>query len=247
MGGSVWRRIAVDVTPLRHPAFRRLWIGQSVSFVGFQLSSVAVAGQIYDITSSSFWVGMLGPASLIPLVIFGLWGGAVADAVDRRRLLLWGSVIAWTATVALLLHAVLRLDDVVLMLAAMAVHATGFAITGPVRGAIIPRLVPVAEVPAANPLNVLSSRVGSVVGPLIAGVVLNSSGYTAAYLIDALLFATGFYAAVRLPSLPPLGATRRPGARAVAEGLRFLAGHPVVLMPLAVDISAIALRPPRAP
>lgn len=246
MGESVWRRIAIDLTPLRHPAFRRLWLGQSVSFIGFQLSSVAVAAQIYDVTSSSFWVGMLGPASLIPLVIFGLWGGAVADAVDRRRLLLWGSVIAWAATVALLLHAVFRLDDVVLMLAAMAVHATGFAITGPVRGAIIPRLVPVAEVPAANTLNFLASSVGAVVGPLIAGVVLYSGGYTAAYLSDALLFATGFYAAVRLPALPPLGAVRRPGARAVVDGLRFIAGHPVVLMSFVVDIIAMAFALPRA-
>lgn len=105
--GDLVRRLAMDTRPLGIPAYRRLWAGQGVSFIGFQLTSVAVSAQIYDITGSSFWVGMLGPANLIPLVVFGLWGGAVADAVDRRRLLLVGAVIAWTATLALLVQAAL--------------------------------------------------------------------------------------------------------------------------------------------
>ncbi|MCG5217082.1 MFS transporter [Streptosporangium sp. KLBMP 9127] len=244
--GGLWGRIAIDTTPLRIVAYRRLWTGQGVSFIGFQLTAVAVSAQIYDITGSSFWVGMLGPASLIPLVIFGLWGGAVADAVDRRRLLLAGSVIAWAGTAALLLQAVLGIDNVGLMLATVAVHSTGFAITGPVRGAIIPRLVPVDQVPAANTLNFLVSSVGAVIGPLIGGVLLAQGGYATAYLVDALLFGAAFYAAVRLPPLPPLGDVVRPGLRAVGEGLRFIAGHPVVLMSFVVDIIAMAFALPRA-
>ncbi|GAA5073760.1 MFS family permease [Thermocatellispora tengchongensis] len=289
MPQGLWSRVAVDPRPLRTAAFRRLWWGQGVSFIGFQLSSTAVAAQIFAITSSSFWVGMLGPVTLVPLVIFGLWGGAVADAVDRRRLLLAGSVIAWAASIALLAQSALRVDNVWLMLATMAVHSTGFAITSPVRGAIIPRLVPVEEVPAANTLNFLVSSMGAVIGPLVAGVVLAHGGYTGAYLIDVVLFGAGFYAALRLPPLPPLGqaapAVRdakdatgakdatdaqdatgakdatdttgatgatgvpdapRPGLRAVVEGLRFIAGHPVVLMSFVVDIIAMAFALPRA-
>src|SRR5690348_15595646 len=87
------KRAAVDTRPLRVAPYRRLLFGQGVSFIGFQLTSVAVSAQVYAITGSSLWVGLLGPANLIPLVVFGLWGGAIADAVDRRRLLLTGSLV----------------------------------------------------------------------------------------------------------------------------------------------------------
>ncbi|WP_307845203.1 MFS transporter [Planomonospora sp. ID67723] len=240
------RRHMVDTRPLAIPAYRRLWAGQGVSFVGFQITSVAVSAQIYAITGSSFWVGMLGPANLVPLVVFGLWGGAVADAVDRRRLLITGALIAWAATLALLLQAVLGMDDVGLLLATVAVHATGFAITGPTRGAIIPRLVPVEEVPAANTLNFLVTSVGMAVGPLVAGFVLARGTFATAYLIDALLFGAGFYAAVRLPRLAPLGEVTRPGLRSVVDGLRYISGHPVVMMSFVVDIIAMAFALPRA-
>ncbi|MBB4913839.1 MFS transporter [Streptosporangium saharense] len=240
------RRLAVDTRPLRVPAYRRLWMGQGVSFIGFQLTSVAVSAQIYGITDSSLWVGMLGPANLVPLIVFGLWGGAVADAVDRRRLLLIGSLIAWSATLALLAQAVLQVSNVGLLLATVAVHATGFAITGPTRGAIIPRLVPTDLVPAANTLNFLVSSLGTVIGPLIAGVVLAQGGVATAYLIDALLFGAGFYAAVRLPRLEPVGVVTQPGLRSVIDGLRYISGHPVVMMSFVVDIIAMAFAMPRA-
>src|SRR5690606_16653492 len=154
---------------------------------------------------------------LIPLVIFGLWGGAIADAVDRRRLLLIGSVVAWLATFALLLHAWSGLRSGLLILAAVAVQSIGFAISSATRGAIIPRLVPAERVAAANTLNFLVSSIGSVLGPLVAGLVLAKGGYATAYLIDAVLFSAGFYAAVRLPRLEPLGEISRPGLRSVFD------------------------------
>jgi MFS family permease len=87
--GARWlRRIAVDLSPLRIPEFRRLWIGNGVSFIGYQVTAVAIPIQMYQITRSSFWVGLIGIAALVPLLVFALWGGVVADAMDRRRLLL---------------------------------------------------------------------------------------------------------------------------------------------------------------
>lgn len=243
---SALSRVAVDTRPLRIPAYRRLLTGQGVSFIGFQLTSVAVSAQVYDITRSSLWVGLLGPANLIPLVVFGLWGGAVADAVDRRRLLITGSFVAWAATLALLLHAWARVDSVLFIIVVIAVQATGFAVTSPTRGAIIPRLVPTERVAAANTLNFLVSSAGSVAGPLLAGLVLARSGYATAYLIDAVLFTAGLYAALRLPRLPPIGDIVRPGLRSVVDGLRYIGGHPVVLMSFVVDIIAMAFALPRA-
>src|ERR687897_571843 len=92
------RRAAIDVEPLRHPAFRRLWLGNSLGFIGFQLTAVAVPVQVFELTGSSFWVGMLGLVGLVPLVLFGLWGGAGGDALDRRRLLLGSSPLLWAGT-----------------------------------------------------------------------------------------------------------------------------------------------------
>lgn len=240
------RRIAIDITPLKIVAYRRLWLGQGVSFIGFQLTSVAVSKQVFDITQSSLWVGLLGPANLIPLIIFGLWGGAVADVMDRRRLLLIGSVIAWISTLTVLLNAWAGAGDVYVILVAIAVQAMGFAVASATRGAIIPRLVPAAQVPAANTLNFLVSGFGSVVGPLLAGVILARGGYATAYLIDAVLFGAGFYAAVRLPSLAPLSEVARAGMGSVLEGLRYVAGNPVVLMSFVVDIIAMGVALPRA-
>jgi MFS family permease len=243
---SLLRRVAVDTTPLRAPAYRRLWLGQGVSFVGFQLTSVAVSAQVYDITRSSLWVGLLGPANLVPLVVFGLWGGAVADVMDRRRLLLIGSVVAWVATLTLLVHAWSGLGNVYMLLAAVAVQSMGFAVTSATRGAIIPRLVPAGHVPAANTLNFLVGGLGTVVGPLLAGVVLAGGGYGRAYLIDAVLFGAGFYAALRLPRLRPVGEVSRAGLGSVLEGLRYVAANSVVLMSFVVDIIAMGFALPRA-
>lgn len=243
---SALRRVAVDVSPLRQPDFRRLFVGQGVAFVGFQLTAVAVAVQMYDVTGSSLWVGLLGVAAFVPLVLLGLYGGAVSDAVDRRRLYIASSCLVWLVTGALLGQAVLGMEDRWVLLGLVALQSAGFAVSSPVRGAILPRLLQRDQVPAANTLTFTMSSVGAVLGPLVAGLVLARSTFAAAYAIDAVLFTVGFYAALRLPPLPPLGATSRPGLRSVGEGLRFIASERIVLMSFAVDIVAMVLAMPRA-
>jgi MFS family permease len=245
--GRLARRAAIDTPPLRYPAYRRLWIGQAVSFTGFQLTSVAISVQVYDLTHSSLWVGLLGPANLVPLIVFGLWGGAVADAVDRRRLLIAASLVTWAATLGLLAQAVLRAGSVNLIIGLVVVQSVGFAISSPTRSAVIPRLLTRALVPAANTLNFTASQVATFVGPVLAGVVIGNGGYAVAYGIDAVLFTVGLYAAIRLPSLPPVGGeVRRAGVRSVVEGLRFLLTRPVLMMSFVVDIIAMGVGMPRA-
>lgn len=243
--GEIVRRFLVDTRPLRVPAYRRLWLGQVVSSVGVSVTVVAVSQHVWELTHSSFWVGMLGLANLLPLLLFGLWGGAFADAVDRRGLLLTGSLVAWASVLAILLIALFDVASVPLLLGAVAVGATGFAISSPTRGAIIPRLLPAELVPAANALNSLG-MMGVVVGPMIGGVALALSGYAAAYAVDFVLFGASVYAALRLPALPPRGRVARPGARAVLAGLRFIATTPILLMSFVVDIIAMVFALPRA-
>jgi MFS family permease len=243
---ALLHRVAVDVRPLRHGDFRRLFIGQGVSFVGFQLTSVAVPVQMFGVTGSSFWVGMIGLAALLPLVVFGLYGGAISDAVDRRLLYIVSSCVVWAATIGLLIQALLHVDNRWLLLGLVALQTMGFAVSAPVRGAIVPRLLPVELVPAGNTLNFTVSTAGAVVGPLIAGVILARGSYAWAYGADAALFAVGFYAALRLPPIPPLGEKVKPGLRAVLDGLAFIATRPVLLMSFVVDIAAMVLAMPRA-
>ena len=241
------RRIAVDTRPLRERDFRRLWIGNGVAFVGFQLTAVAVAVQVFDITRSSFYVGLLGIAGLVPLIGFGLWGGAVADAVDRRSLLIVSSCGMWAVTGALLVQALLDVGSVWLILALVALQSAGFAVASPTRGAILPRIVPRELLPAANTLTFTMSTLGMVVGPLIAGVVIGRGhNYAVAYAIDAALFTVSLYASLRLPHLAPLGEVVRPGLRSVFEGLRFIATQPVLLMSFVVDIIAMVFAMPKA-
>ena len=240
------RRAAIDVEPLRHAAFRRLWLGNSLGFIGFQLTAVAVPVQVFELTGSSFWVGMLGLVGLVPLVAFGLWGGAVADAVDRRLLLLGSSLLLWACTGGLLAASLLGLASLPLLLGLVAVQAAGFAVASSTRGAIVPRVLPEPLVPAANTLLFTAGNVALVLGPLLAGLILARWSFATAYAADLAVFTVALYAALRLPPLPPIGHTTAPGLRSVVDGLAFIATRPVLLLSFAVDIVAMVLAMPRA-
>jgi MFS family permease len=245
-------RLALDLRPMKHRDFRRLWIGQGVSFVGFQVTAVAVPIQIYELTKSSLWVGLLGVANFVPLVVFGLWGGAIADAVDRRALLLISSLVAWAATWMLLAQALLHLHSAPLLLGITAVQSAGFAVSSPTRSAIIPRLVPMYLVPAANTMVYVVSNAGTIAGPLLAALVVHDVGYAGAYGMDAALFTVGLYAAIRLPALPPAdaavagGPRRSVGLRSVAEGISFISSRPILWMSFVLDLIAMGFAMPRA-
>jgi MFS family permease len=242
------RRHAIDTRPLRHPAYRRLFIGDSVSTFGFQFTAVAVPVQMYALTHSSLWVGYLGLAGLIPLIVFGLWGGAVSDAVDRRKLLLASSLLTWSSTLGLLVQTLLGVRRPELLLGLVGVQAAAFAISSPTRRAIIPRLLDKESLPAANTLGTTAFSAAAVAGPLCAGLLLVRWGVAAAYATDALAFTVVLWATLRLPSVPPQGEAERrlAGWREVRAGLSYLATSPVLVLSFAIDIAAMVLALPRA-
>jgi MFS family permease len=243
------RRHAIDVRPLRFSAYRRLFVGNAVSFVGFQFTAVAVPVQMYDLTGSSFWVGLIGLAGLVPLLIFALWGGAVADVRDRRSVLLASSSLMWVSTFGLLMQALLDLRSPAVLLGLVMAQSAAFAISAPTRQAMLPRLVPEELVASANTLGFTVSNVGQVLGPLGAGVVLLHGSFAWAYGVDAALFTVAMWAALRLPAMPP--ATRgadAPRSRLgdLVESMRYLRTQPVLLLTFAIDIAAMVLAMPRA-
>jgi MFS family permease len=239
--------IAIDTRPLRHAAYRRIFVGNATSFFGTQFTAVAVPVQMFALTRSSLWVGYLGIAGLLPLLVFAVWGGALADAFDRRRLLLGSSLLMWAVTLGLLAQALVRVNSPVLLLVLVASQSVGVAVSSPTRNAILPRLLPVAEVPQANTLNFTAGTAASVVGPLAAGVLIRYN-VAWAYGVDAVTFTAALWAALRLPALPPEanGTARRGGLADVLFGLRFLAGNPLLVLSFAVDIAAMVLAMPRA-
>jgi MFS family permease len=241
------RRHAVDTRPIRISDYRRLLVGQGTAFIGSMLTQVAVPVEVYAISHSSLLVGLVGFAGLLPIVVFGLYGGAIADAVDRGRLYLWSSVGTWLVTIALLVQSLIGLDSVPVILGLVAVQAGAFAVASSARGAIIPRIVPSDLVASANTLNFTVGNVGQVVGPLLAGVLLSlQHGFAYAYGLDAVLFTAALYSAIRLPPIPPDGSLGRPGFRSVIDGLVFIGSRPVLLMSFLVDIVAMVLAMPRA-
>jgi MFS family permease len=240
------RDLLADTRPLRDPHFARLWRANIVTVVGAQLTVVAVPAQIYAITGSSAYVGLTGVFGVVPLVVFGLWGGALADAMDRRTLLIVSTLGLIGTSAAFWLQAALALDDVWLLLGLFAVQQAFFAINQPTRTAVIPRLLPDEQLPAANSLNMTVMQAGGIAGPLVGGALIPVLGFSWLYLVDTItLFAT-LSAVWRLPRLPVLGKVVPPGLSSVLAGLRYLKGHPVLLMSFVVDLIAMVFGMPRA-
>ncbi|MEV0672485.1 MFS transporter [Mycobacterium sp. NPDC050441] len=243
------RRFFADTTPLRTPDFRRLWVAGIPTVIGANLTIFAVPVQLYVLTENSAYVGLSGLFALVPLVVFGLWGGAWADAMDRRLLLIIASIGLAGASVLLWLQAALALNNVWVVLCLLSVQQAFFAINSPTRSAAIPRMLPGEQLPAANALNMTNFQFGAIVGPLLAGVMLHWVDLSTLYLIDAICCLVPIWATFRLAPMPPVSTEEggsRWGLTAVLDGFRYLAGNRVVLMSFVVDLVAMIFGMPRA-
>jgi MFS family permease len=245
---SRFRRFALDISPVReNVAFRWLFIGQTVSVAGTQVTQVAIPLQVYALTKSSLDVGLVGLAALIPLLVFGLWGGAVADAVDRRKLVIITSAGSGAISAILAVQALAGAKQAWLLYACVAIQSAFFALDSPARRAMLPQLVPAEQIAAANNLSFAVFNFGVIAGPLLAGLLVGTFGFGAAYGFDVASFAVAFLAVVfRLPSLPPAAGAAKAGLASVLEGLAFLKGRHVILMTFALDIVAMVFGMPRA-
>ncbi|HEX2130542.1 MAG TPA: MFS transporter [Actinophytocola sp.] len=240
-------RIAIDTRPLRIPAFRRLWVSTAITAVGSQLTTVAVPKQVFDITGSSGYVGLTGAFGLVPLLVFGLWGGAIADAVDRRTVMLVSNTAIAVTSVLFWVQAALGIRDVWLVLVLLAVQQAFVAVNMPTRTAAVARLVPLEHLPSATALTATVSSFGMVFGPLAAGALLPVAGLAVLYLVDAVVLAGATLMIIGLPRLAPLdGVRRRAGIRDIVDGFRYLAAKHVLLASFLLDIIAMVAGMPRA-
>jgi len=235
------KRLFADIGPLREsPDFRRLWAGTTLSAVGGALTTFAVPLQVYDITRSPLAVGAIGVAQLIPTITIGLLGGALADAVDRRKLVLAAGTGSAAVSAGLAAQAFAGLHSVWLLYVLVALSASFSAISSPVRRTFIPSLLPAGQVAAGLALNRLSFYIMLTAGPALAGLITAapSLGLPACYLVDAASFAGSLYGVARLPALPRRAAAARRGPRAVAAGVRYIGRSRVLAGAFLADLCA---------
>jgi MFS family permease len=239
------RRLVVDLTPLRVSRdYRRLWIGQTLSLTLGEVTYVALPFQVYQLTGSTFAVGAIAIVELVPLLSLTLIGGAAADALDRRRLLVWTEAGTAVSIVGLVVNAALPHPTVVLCFV-FAFFAAAFSSFGAgAARSLIPRLVPAEHIPAALALNTLYGNVGAVIGPAFGGVLIATIGLTGAYTVGAAGFLASLTAFWLLPSIVPIGGGERVGIASVIAGFRYLGRQRVVLGCFLIDTIAMVFGMP---
>jgi MFS family permease len=242
-----WLRLAtVDLTPLRHRDFRLLFWGQMVSFLGSQVSLVAIPFQVYQLTKSPLAVGALGVVELVPLLGLSLVGGAIADARDRRTLVL-GTEVAFTILSSLLLLNALQPEPSLLAIYVLAAgHAGLMAIQRPSLDALLPRLVERHELTAAGALSMLRGSLGMLLGPAIGGVLISAVGLPLTFGVDVVSFGASLLALWLMRAVPPPPDAERPSLRGVLDGLNYARSRPELMGTYIVDIVAMFFGMPSA-
>lgn len=242
------RRRFADLRPLRTRAFARLWIGSTVAGIGAQLTIVAVGLQIYDLSRSTLAVSLVGGIALVPMIVAGLWGGMLADAFDRRLVLIVSSLVGWATTLALIALSILAsigqtpaLWEFYLLTTLNSVAST---ISSTTRSAVYPRILEPELIAPANALNGIGFGLQLTVGPALAGVLVAAIGFGWTYGVDAVLFAAGFLGILSLPPLAPLHDALRPGWESLKEGVAFLRRAPAIGSGFVIDVIAMGLGRP---
>ena len=239
MSGRV-RRLLLDTTPLRRDRdYRWLWSGQVVNGIGNQITRIALPYQVYVLTGSTLTIAALALFQLVPILLFALGAGSLADAVDRRRLLMATQAGLATCSVALVLLAMTGGPPVAALFAVAFVVAGLGAVDQPTRSSAIPRLVPPERLPAAIALNQLNFQMASIVGPALGGVLIATVGLAGAYAVDLVSFLASLAALLAIHPLPPLGVVTRPGLAAIREGLRFARERRAILGSFVIDLNAM--------
>lgn len=240
-------RLLADLAPIRESRdFRRLWIGQTLSAVGGQMTTFAVALQVFLLTGSSAAVGGVGLAFAIPAIGVGLFAGALIDAVDRRRLVLLTSSLQAAVSAAFAAQAFAGSDQVWLLYLLTAAQGAVGAVNAPARRTFLPRLLRREQVPAGAALTMATMHLSAIAGPSLAGVLAAAGGLKVCYLVDAISFGGALYGVFRLPPMRPEGRSGERRARATVEGFRFIVANRVVAGALLADVSATLLAMPVA-
>ena len=229
---------ALAFQTLRHRDFRLLWIADCISILGTQVQRTAIIWQVFELTGSSFQLGLLGLFQFVPMLAFGLFGGAIADRADRRKIMI-GSHLALMATSATLAMATATGHVSMPLIYTMIFIASSLnAFAGPARQSLIPMLVPREELAGAAATANLAMQTAAIVGPAVAGFLIGWHGLTLCYVYDTLSFVAVITAAKLIRARPVATPTTQRGLAAIREGFRFLGATPILLAIMTLDFVA---------
>ena len=237
----------MDLSPLRTlREFRLLWAGQGVSFFGSQLTYIAIPVQVYELTSSTFAVGMVGVCELVPLLLSAFVGGAVADAWDRRRVIRYAEIGMICVSALLLLNATLDRPRVWPLFVLSACAAAIDGMHRPSLEALYAGLVPRDQQPAAAALRLAVGNFGALGGPALGGVLISTAGFATAYAVDVATFIVSLTALSLMKATPARGDAERPSLQSIREGFRYARSQPVLMGTYIADFNAMIFGMPRA-
>jgi MFS family permease len=240
-------RFALDLTPVRrYPAFRRLWFGQGVSFIGTEIAEVALAYQMYQLTGSKLAVGLISLTHLVPLLTLTVIGGAIADAVDRRRLMLVQQIGMVCGSLGLAANAALHSPHVWALYVAQLVISSSFSIGAGAQRSMTPQLVDEKNFLSASALNSVTSQLGAVAGPGVAGVLLKFVELKWIYLGDSLSYVGALISVFLLPRLVAREDAERASWQSIKAGFTYVRHQPVILGFFLVDTVAMIFGMPSA-
>jgi len=241
------RNVAIDLTPLRkYRDFRFIFTAGLFSYFGSMITFVALPFQIKELTGSYWMVGLIGVVEIIPLIIFGLYGGVLADHVDRKKMIWVTEFGTLVATFILFLNALRDKPSVILIFVIAAIFAALSGLKRPSQDAILPRLVNHADLPSASALMSLRWQFGGIVGPAVGGLLVASYGASTGYLVDCATFVISLALLARIKSVPPLTTRTAPSLQSLMEGLRYAFGRKDLLGTYVVDLAAMFLAMPMA-
>jgi MFS family permease len=248
--GALVRRAVLDFSPLRDsPSFRMLWLGEVVSHIGRHITVVALPFQVWELTHSPLAVGMIGLVQVVPLVVLSPVGGALADAMDRRKLMLLTQSGLVVTALLFVWGALMGRPSLWYLYSVAALSAALTALDSPARLAAIPNLVGKERLSSALALNQVLFQVSDIAGPAIGGLLIARVGLVWAYAADALSFVAAIAAILTLPRLRPQREEGQPvvrGSEAIREGFRYLRGRRVLQSTFLIDLNAMVFGMPRA-
>ena len=241
------RKYAIDLSPLKkYRDFKLLFTAGLFSYFGSMITFVALPFQVKELTGSFWAVGLIGVVEIIPLIVFGLYGGVLADYLDRKKMIWFTEFGTLIATSILLINSLQEKPSVILIFVIAAIFAALSGLKRPSQDAILPRLVNHDDLPSASALMSLRWQFGGIVGPSVGGIIIASYGAGAAYFIDCLTFVISLALIWQVRSVPPLDKSTPPSMAGLMEGVNYAFKRKDLLGTYVVDLAAMFLAMPMA-
>jgi len=239
--------LAIDFSPLkRYPDFRRLWLSGLISYFGSMFTYVALPFQVKELTGSYLAVGLIGLVEIIPLVVFGLYGGVLADHMDRKKMIWATEAAALCLSGVLLINSLLPQPKLILIYIVAALFSAVDGLQRPSADAILPRLVEHKDLPAASALMSLRWQVGMVTGPALAGVLISIAGVSAGFILDILTYLLALFILLKVKSVPPMKESEKPSFSSLVAGVKYATSRKDLMGTYLVDLSAMFFAMPTA-